>query len=86
MLRKLIMNWIVFFLIMSGCAYGAGVAEKAVSDAAVSSEALNGTPELIVPEWYFNFGEVKEGTEYLHEFLIGNIGTRVLEIKKITPG
>lgn len=53
--------------------------------AAFASE-VQGTPALDVPEWYFDFGEVKEGSEYLHDFEIRNVGTGTLEIKSVKPG
>lgn len=53
---------------------------------AFASEVAQGTPALDVPEWFFDFGEVKDGTEYLHAFEIRNVGTGTLEIKSVKPG
>jgi hypothetical protein len=46
----------------------------------------NGTAAVEVPETTFDFGVVKEGTDYLHAFKIRNTGTVVLEIRKVLPG
>jgi hypothetical protein len=75
MQSKFVVNLIFVFVLVWGCVH-----------TSVASEIMEGTPQLVVPEWYFNFGEVKEGTEYLHEFSIRNMGTGVLEIKTIEPG
>jgi len=69
------LNLVLFLVAVWGCVYPA-----------VASEAAEGTPALAVPEWYFNFGEVKEGAEYIHPFEIRNVGTGVLEIKTVKPG
>ena len=47
---------------------------------------MAGIPTLAVSEAEFNFGEVSEGKEYVHDFVIMNGGRGVLEIKKVTPG
>lgn len=52
----------------------------------IASEVMEGSPALEVPEWYYNFGEVQEGTEYFHAFAIRNLGTGTLEIKAVKPG
>ena len=84
MFHKPAMRTIVLLVIALGCALGAASAQ--VKGTAASSGVLIGTPGLVVPEYYFDFGEVNEKTEYLHSFVIGNNGTGVLEITKINPG
>ncbi len=87
MKNKLIVNLTLLFMVASGCAHTPGIAKEAAKpDTAVASAVTTGTPALDVPEWYFNFGEVKEGTNYIHAFVIRNRGTGVLEIKKVLPG
>ncbi|MGO9018712.1 MAG: hypothetical protein ACLQVJ_10230 [Syntrophobacteraceae bacterium] len=87
MKNKLIFNLILLLMVASGCAFTPAIAKEAEKpDTAVASAVTTGTPSLEVPEWYFNFGEVKEGTDYLHAFVIRNKGTGVLEIKKVQPG
>ena len=87
MKNKLIFNLILTLLMASGCAHSPEIAKEAAKPDTVVAEAVTaGTPALEVPEWYFDFGEVKEGIDYLHAFVIRNKGTGVLEIKKVQPG
>ena len=85
--NKLIFNLILLLMVASGWAHTPAIAKEAEKpDTAVASAVTTGTPALEVPEWYFDFGEVKEGTDYVHAFVIRNKGTGVLEIKKVQPG
>jgi hypothetical protein len=85
--NKLIFNLILLLMVASGCAYTPAIAKGAEKpDTAVASTATTGTPLLEVPEWYFDFGEVKEWADYTHAFVIRNRGTGILEIKKVQPG
>ncbi len=85
--NRLIVNLTLVFMVASGCAHTPGNAKEAAKpDTALASAVTTGTPALEVPEWYFDFGEVKEGTDYLHTFVIRNKGTGVLEIKKVQAG
>jgi hypothetical protein len=49
------------------------------------SAAASG-PVIEVPEKDFNFGELKDGNDYVHDFKIKNAGTASLQIKKVMPG
>jgi hypothetical protein len=85
--NRLVANLVLVVMVASGCAHTpANAKEAAKADTALAPAGTTGTAALEVPEWYFNFGEVKEGTDYLHAFVIRNKGTGVLEIKKILPG
>ncbi|MGA2227964.1 MAG: hypothetical protein ABSH41_26320 [Syntrophobacteraceae bacterium] len=87
MKNKLIFNLILLLMVASGWAHTPAIAKEAEKpDAAVASDVTTGTPALDVPEWYFDFGEVKEWADYTHAFVIRNKGTGVLEIKKVQPG
>ncbi|MGO9315112.1 MAG: hypothetical protein ACLQDI_20565 [Syntrophobacteraceae bacterium] len=87
MKNKLIFNLILLLMVASGCALTPAIAkEEEKPETAVASAVTTGTPALEVPEWYFDFGEVKEWTDYTHAFVIRNKGTGVLEIKKVQPG
>ncbi len=87
MKKKLLINLIVLLFAASGCAHTSESAKTAAKpDAAPASTVAVGSPALEVPESYFNFGEVKEGTDYTHAFVIKNNGTGVLEIRKVQPG
>ena len=71
----------------SGCAHSPEIAKEAAKQGtAVAAAATTGTPAVEVPESYFDFGIVNEGTDYVHTFVIRNKGTGVLEIKKVVPG
>ena len=43
-------------------------------------------PAVIVPESTFDFGVMREDKDYSHAFIIQNVGTSVLIIKKVQPG
>ncbi|HOV86253.1 MAG TPA: hypothetical protein PLM79_07810 [Syntrophobacteraceae bacterium] len=86
MQRRLFKNILLLVVVAGACFHILGPAQEAAKpDTAFASEAA-GKPALEVPEWYFDFGEVKDGSEYLHAFVIRNAGTGVLEIKKVQPG
>ena len=72
--------------LMLGCADEARTSDEVSRPAAAASEAIAGIPILAVPQAEFNFGEMSEGKEYVHDFVIMNRGTGVLEIKKVNPG
>jgi hypothetical protein len=85
--NRLLFNLILVVLVASGCAHTPESAKDAAKpDTALALAVSTGTPALEVPEWYFDFGEVKEGTDYVHAFVIRNKGTGVLEIKKVQAG
>ncbi len=87
MKNKLILNLILLLVVAWGCAHTPTIAKAAEKpDTAVASTVTTVTPALEVPEWYFDFGKVKEGTDYQHAFVIRNKGTGVLQIKKVQPG
>ena len=74
-------------MVAFGCAHTPETAKEAAKQGtAVAAAVTTGTPAVEVPEAYFDFGQVNEGTDYLHEFVIRNKGTGVLEIKKVVPG
>ena len=43
-------------------------------------------PAVEVPERSFDFGVMREDTDYSHAFVIRNVGTSELVIKKVQPG
>jgi hypothetical protein len=44
------------------------------------------TPSIQVPESTFDFGEVMEGGEIVHDFVVKNTGKAVLQIEQVRPG
>lgn len=85
-MRTKILAALVLLSLMLGCADEARTSDEVSRPNAAASEAIAGMPALAVSEAEFNFGEVSEGKEYVHDFVIMNGGTGVLEIKKVTPG
>jgi len=45
-----------------------------------------GTPRIEISETFFDFGEVKDGYDYVHTFTVRNLGTGILEIEDVLPG
>ena len=43
-------------------------------------------PEIFIPRPNYDAGEVWEGDEVIHTFIIENRGTALLEIAKVNPG
>ena len=75
-----------FFLIPLGCAHTPDNAASMPNHQEIAAVQTNGTPVIEVPETVFDFGIVREGNDYIHDFKIRNIGTGPLEIRKIVPG
>ncbi len=87
MKNNLIFKLILLLMVALGCAHTPAIAKEAEKpETAVAADVTTGTPALDVPEWYFDFGEVKEWNDYTHAFAIRNRGTGILEIKKVLPG
>ena len=40
-------------------------------------------PLAEVPERFYDFGDLTDGKEYVHSFVVKNVGTAPLEIKKV---
>jgi len=85
-MRTKILAALVLLFLMLGCADEARTSDEVSRPDVAASEAMAGIPALAVSEAEFNFGEVSEGKEYVHDFVIKNGGTGILEIKKVTPG
>ncbi len=86
MKNKLTFVFVFLFLVSLASPLPGQAAEEAKSDTKVASPAAPGAPLLIVPESSFDFGDVKEGNQYVHSFAIQNVGTGTLEIQKVVPG
>jgi hypothetical protein len=65
-------------------------AQAAVNDTSGTEVSLatvsTRTPVVEIPETVFDFGEIRDGDDCVHAFTIWNLGTGVLEIKKVLPG
>lgn len=51
-----------------------------------SPESSKGSPVISVPESTYDFGEINEGGEVSHDFLIRNTGNATLDINQVRPG
>jgi len=87
------MNRLVTLLLLIAVAcIGTSCAHKgeppgAVSKQEVSSAASSGVPAMQVAETSHDFGAVKDTEgEVVHEFKIKNVGTGVLQLRKVLPG
>ena len=63
---------------------GAGLAADPSQAAPVPAVAA--VPVVEVPEASFDFGEMSEDGDYVHDFKLRNTGAVTLEIKKVLPG
>lgn len=43
-------------------------------------------PSIQFPETVFEFGEVMEGTDVIHDFIVKNTGKGTLQIDQVRPG
>lgn len=82
---------IIISCIAFGCAGKAGleapVARPQGQAGPTGAGVSAGVPIMEVPEVSHDFGKVKDTEgEVVHEFKIKNVGTAVLEIKKVLPG
>jgi len=85
-MRSKILAAFVLLCLMLGCAHEPRTSSRVSGPDASAAVGAAGTPALEVPEAQFDFGEVIEGESYVHDFVIRNRGTGVLEIEKVTPG
>ena len=85
-MKTKILAALVLLSLMLACADEARTSDEVSRPDAAASESIAGIPILAVPQAEFNFGEVSEGKEYVHDFVIMNGGRGVLEIKKVIPG
>ena len=60
-------------------------AQQPTPQPAAQGLSTQGTPVAVVPETEYDFGEVREGNDYVHDFRIANKGDAVLEIIKVLP-
>jgi hypothetical protein len=75
--------WVIGFL--AACLYwGVPSASLPQNKPSVSSNVLVG-PSIFMPETKYDFGEVNEGVEVSHEFIVENKGNKDLAITKVSP-
>ena len=61
-------------------------AQETARQEVAPADPKTGTPRIEIPETFFDFGELKDGYDYVHAFTVRNLGTGVLEIEDILPG
>lgn len=66
--------------------FSSGLAAAAGEPPVAGAAASTGGPVVQLPETSFDFGEMYDGKEYLHEFIVKNVGNATLQIKKVMPG
>jgi hypothetical protein len=49
-------------------------------------EQSTGAPRLVVPENAYDFGTAVEGEKVIHDFVLKNPGTSILDIQKVKTG
>jgi len=77
--RFVIVLLFVFVLAPANCP-SAFAQDSAGSGAGIESSS---GPLAEVPERLYDFGDMSQGKEYVHNFVVRNIGTAPLEIKKV---
>lgn len=50
------------------------------------TESKEGAGELQFPETVYDFGEVAEGAEVEHDFIVKNVGKTEVQIEQVRPG
>ncbi len=85
-MRTKMLAALVLLFLMFGSADEARTSDEVSKPDAAASGAMAEMPAVATPEAEFNFGEVSEGKEYVHDFVIKNGGTGILQIKKVNPG
>jgi hypothetical protein len=85
-IKRISTAFVVLLFIWLAYARTPVAAQDATGQEIASAGCETGTPRIEIFDTYFDFGEVKDGEDYVHAFTLMNLGTGVLEIKKILPG
>ena len=79
---------IIAFWLMS-CSHSPTLTNKAAQQPtpqpAAQGLSTQGTPVAVVTETEYDFGEVREGNDYVHDFRIANKGDAVLQLISVSP-
>ena len=67
-------------------AHAANPAGNPAQPQPAAPEASQNAPVIQVPETTFDFGEVFEGVEVSHDYVIKNAGKTELQIEQVRPG
>jgi hypothetical protein len=85
-IKKISTVFLTLLFISLACARTSEAAQDTAMEHIALANSETNTPLIEVPETLFDFGEIKDGDDYVHAFTIWNLGTGVLEIKKVLPG
>jgi hypothetical protein len=85
---KVVLRCLIFLSITLAFAGFVQAANQEINPGSVGTVAPGAVsgPSVEVLETSFNFGEILDGGEYVHDFKVRNAGTAPLEIKKVMPG
>jgi hypothetical protein len=79
--------WVAIFWFSTGCcALAAKSSANRAKETSPKAPAAAEAPTINVPEVTYDFGEVTEGAEVTHDFLVKNTGSGNLEIQQVRPG
>lgn len=78
--------WVAVLCLFLSCSHSPERTATAPQQKLTDSGTAQGTPTVEVVETSFDFGELKEDEDYVHDFKVKNTGNGVLEIKKVLPG
>ena len=62
-----------------------GVVDSHAQTGSSSTEESRDVPLMVISETRFDFGEVDEGSEVSHDFIVKNTGKAELRINKVSP-
>ncbi len=78
---------LLFFILASAdLLYAAAGQEVLPAGAQPGVGEVRSAPAIELAETSYDFGEVVDGRDYVHDFKVKNVGNAQLEIKKVLPG
>lgn len=84
--KKLCLFLLVFCWWATSVHAAAPSAKPAKGKPQTAAPAARNTPAIDIPETTFDFGEVFEGAEVTHDFIVKNAGKAELLIDQVRPG
>ena len=62
-----------------------GAVDSHAQTSSTTPEEARDVPSMVISETRFDFGEVDEGSEVSHDFIVRNNGKEELQITKVSP-
>lgn len=78
--RRRCATMLTLLLVLTGAVF----AQESTGSSGESEQSKR--PKLIIEATEYSFGEVKQGTQISHSFIVRNAGTADLEIRSVRPG